>query len=231
LTNSNLKFKKISKDRLFFNKFQYGISFELDEVNAITSLDHEEIDDIIERRIAWREVSIQRWNNGGKNTIMSRRWKDITGDTLQNLHDLCDILLNTSSKHKLVTSAGDAWVYTNDLEFIKQLGDLKMLGNKKYREAVIDRPQNTVLLKNPKHQHRSYFAAVKLSSEEKTQLHNFLNNQKETRCSPGLIDWFDLPFHRTQDYFFVDHTGQNWLLMLALVRPGLIRKTADLIAR
>lgn len=231
MTNSNLKFKKISKDRLFFNRFQYGISFELDEVNAITSLNHEEIDNIIERRIAWREVSIQRWNNGGKNTIMSRRWKDITGDTLQNLHDLCDILLNTSSEHKLVTSASDAWVYTNDLEFIKQLSGLKILGNKKYREAVIDRPRNTISLKNPKHQHRSYFAAVKLSLEEKTQLHNFLNNQTEIRCSPGLAMWFDLTFHRTQDYFFVDHNGENWLLMLALVRPGLIRKTVDLIAR
>lgn len=230
MTNSNLKFKKISKDRLFFNRFQYGISFELDEVNAITSLDHEEIDDIIERRIAWREVSIQRWNNGGKNTIMSRRWKDITGDTLQNLHDLCDFLLSATHNYKLVTSASDAWVYTNDLEFIKQLSGLKILGNKKYREAVIDRPQNTISLKNPKHQHRSYFAAVKLSLEEKTQLHNFLNNQTEIRCSPGLAMWFDLTFHRTQDYFFVDHNGENWLLMLALVRPGLIRKTVDLIA-
>jgi hypothetical protein len=230
LINSNLKFKKISKDRLFFNRFQYGISFELDEVNAITSLDHEEIDDIIERRIAWREVSIQRWNNGGKNTIMSRRWKDITGDTLQNLHDLCDVLLNTSSEHKLVTSARDAWVYTNDLEFIKQLSKLSMLENIKYRQAVIDRPRDTVLLKNPKHQHRSYFATAKLTLEEKMQLRNFLNNQKEIRCSPGLIAWFDLSFHRTQDYFFIDHNGKNWLLMLALVRPGLVRKTVDLIA-
>jgi hypothetical protein len=61
-------------------------------------------------------------------------------------------------------------------------------------------------------------------------LKNFFNNQTgHIRPSPALVSWFDGDYHRTQDYFFVDHSGDSWLVMLALVHSGLIRKTVDII--
>jgi hypothetical protein len=48
--------------------------------------------------------------------------------------------------------------------------------------------------------------------------------------SPGLKNWVHDPLTRTQDYFFVDHNGSSWLSMLSLVRPGIIRKTLQIVA-
>jgi hypothetical protein len=39
----------------------------------------------------------------------------------------------------------------------------------------------------------------------------------------------DDPFLRTQDYFFVDHDTASWSSMLSLVRPGIIRKTLQIV--
>ena len=45
----------------------------------------------------------------------------------------------------------------------------------------------------------------------------------------NLAKWLIMPFHRTQDYFFVDHDGEGWLIMLALVKSGIIRKTVKIV--
>jgi hypothetical protein len=105
-----------------------------------------------------------------------------------------------------------------------------MLTGKKYSEAVIDRPKNTILLKNPQHQFRSYFKITKITSDQKDMLINFLNNQRAgIRVSPALETWITGKFHRTQDYFFVDHNEMSWLTMLSLVHPGIIRKTLQIV--
>ena len=98
-----------------------------------------------------------------------------------------------------------------------------------YTRAVVGRPKNTIRLKDPRHQWRSYFKIGKLTAEQKTQLVNFLANQHTVRLSPALTQWVDLKFTRTQDYFFIDYNEPVWLTMLSLVSPGLIRKTLQII--
>jgi hypothetical protein len=111
-----------------------------------------------------------------------------------------------------------------------QLDCLDGVERKSYSRAVINRPPNTIQLKNPKHNFRSYFKITKLTDVHKDHLMDFLHNQKDyVRVSPALQQWIDQPFNRTQDYFFIDHDGMSWLTMLSLVRPGLIRKTMQII--
>ena len=100
---------------------------------------------------------------------------------------------------------------------------------KSYSQAVICRPKDTIQLKEPKHEFRSYFKITKITQEQKDYLIAFLANQQTVRLSPALRHWTTVPFNRTQDYFFVDHDGLSWLTMLSLVRPGLIRKTMQII--
>jgi hypothetical protein len=122
------------------------------------------------------------------------------------------------------------YVYTNDLDLIDQLTAMPVLQYKSYSQAQITRPKNTIRLKNCRHQYRSYFKVTKLSAEQKDNLMDFLYNQRATvRVSSALQRWIDQPFNRTQDYFFVDHDTQNWLTMLNLVVPGIVRKTMQLI--
>jgi len=233
-----LKFKSVEKDRLFYDHFQYCISFGLAEISCLREqeLDRDRISRMLERRKQWREVAQQRWvtlgqkNNNSQQTILTRRWNEITDEVEQNLYDFADILRNSGTDLKLVVSTDYGWVYTNSLELIGRLKLMRMLTGKKYSEAVVDRPKNTILLKNPRHRFRSYFKITKITSEQKNMLINFLNNQHSgIRIGPALAKWTTSAFYRTQDYFFVDHNEMSWLTMLALVHPGIIRKTQQIL--
>lgn len=234
-----LQFKQISKDSYFYNKYRYCLGFALDEVNALKSLDHDYIDTIIERRQIWREVAQQRWSHGRQKitgtlfsqTIMTKRYKEITQETVENLHNLTDILLKTSADFKLVTSVNQGWIYTNGISLVKKLNSLSYLENKNYSEAVITRPKGTIKLNNPKYTHRSYIKNLKLSNHQKQNLINFFANQTDgITQSSSFNTWLtETPFLRTQDYFFIDHVGESWLVMLNLIHPGIIRKTLKII--
>lgn len=223
-----LKFNLVRKDRLFYDQFKYSLGFYLEEASCLRMQDHESIDDIIERRQQWREIAQQRWVNGQQNhaMILRRRWRPITEKTVADLHAVADVLLKTTYKHKLVVTVDQGHVYTNDLDLIKILDAMPELSYKTYSQALITRPKNTVQLKNPQHAFRSYFKLIKLTDQQKDHLMDFLYNQRNhVRISSALQRWLDQPFNKTQDYFFVDHDSQSWLTLLALVCPGLIRKT------
>jgi hypothetical protein len=232
LIKTTQQFRPVIKDRLFYNRFEYVLGFTIDEASSLRDLGHEEIDLTIERRREWREIALQRWQKGNNTVgnILGRRRKEITDKTVEDLHALANILLTTNSDYKLTVSVNQGHVYTNDLTLIDQLDQLSGLERKSYSQAQINRPKNTVQLKNPRHAFRSYFKTTKLTTEQKTHLTGFLLNQPTVRLSPALDEWIVGPFNRTQDYFFIDHNEMSWLTMLSLVRSGLIRKTMQIIA-
>ena len=218
---------------MFYDLYQYSMSFHLDEVSCLRELNHQYIDVIIERRRQWREISLQRWTTAiqSNKNIITRRAKDITDETVVNLHTLTDVLLRSRVDFKLVTSVSTAWIYTNDVKLLETVSELNFLIQKTYNQAIVDRPKNTIKLKDPRHRYRSYLKSVKLTDEEKTHLCNFFQNQQgHARISPALTKWITERWHRTQDYFFVDHDNESWLVMLSLIKPSMIRKTVELIA-
>jgi hypothetical protein len=233
LINSNQKFKTVRKDRLFYGRFVYCLGFHLDEVSCLRTLDHDMIDEFIERRKVWRDIAQQRWTRTKKNsfgTILTHRWKDITEKTVSDLHVLAEVLLTSQEPFKLVVSVSQAYVYSNSLQLLDQLDRLSAPQYKTYTQAQVTRPINTIQLKNSKHHFRSYLKAVKLNPQQKHTLRDFLlNQQTHVRLSPSLLKWINQSFNRTQDYFFVDYDTPSWLTMLNLVQSGIIRKTVHII--
>ena len=221
-------FKLIVKDKLFYSQFEYCVRFHLDEVNCLRTLEHTHIDSMIERRIAWRRID-QTMHRSTPTTVLSNQSNKITETTVENLHRLADVLLTTPANFKLVVSAFTGYVYTNDLMLIDQVAKLPGVSHVEYSQAVVGRPRNTIQLKNPRHQFRSYFKISKLTTEQKTYLKNFLANQTDIRISPALTQWINFKYTRTQDYFFIDYNEPVWPTMLSLVLPGLIRKTMQII--
>jgi len=230
---TTLKFKSVKKDRLFYDRFNYCLGFHLDEVSCLRILDHAHIDDFIARRKQWREIAQQRWVHGLQkkhSVIMSRRWRDITEKTVEDLHAVASILLNHLAEFKLVVSANQGYVYSDNMDLLTQLHNMPELTSKTYTRAQINRPKNTIQLKNPQHTYRSYFKLCKLTALQKNQLVDFfINQQDQVRMSPALHRWLNLSLNRTQDYFFVDHNTESWLTMLSLVQPGIIRKTMHIV--
>ena len=221
-------FKTVVKDRLFYSQFEYCIRFYLEEVSCLRTLDHAQIDRMIERRIAWRSIS-QTMHSSTPTTVLSNQSNKITETTVKNLHTLAEVLLTTPVNFKLVVSAFTGYVYTNDLALIDSVSKLSGVLHTEYSRAVVCRPKNTIQLRDPKYQWRSYFKVGKLTAEQKTHLKNFLANQPGIRISPALTQWINFKYTRTQDYFFIDYNEPVWLTMLSLVLPGLIRKTLEII--
>lgn len=203
------------------------MSFTLAEATALRGLKADLIDARLNQRIEWREMARKRWRGA-----TSGSWNEITEEIRQDLHTVCQTVLDSSVDCKLVVSTNFGWIYTNDVELIERLQTLRCLSGKAYTRAVVNRPKNTVLLKKSPHQHRAYLHGIKLTAIEKDNLANFFANQREhIRTSPSLTTWFTGPHQRTQDYFFIDYTSEQWLTMLSLIRPGLIRKTLEIVTK
>jgi hypothetical protein len=228
LINSNPKFKPVTSDRLFYDRWQYCIKFRLDEVNCLRySLEAEDIDALLTRREVWRDRVRQRWPQNN----FVRPHSPITDGTRETLHAFADFLKLSTVPYKMVISVNQCWIYSNDTIFLERIERLPFVNSAKFTESVIVRPRNTVAVRHPHHRYRSYFRATKLNDNEKDRILAFLQGQNDVRISPALTEWIATPFNRTQDYFFVDYNAESWLTMLSLVRPGLIRKTVQIVAK
>jgi hypothetical protein len=218
----------VASDRLFYDHWQYCIRFRLEEVNCLRySLDAGKIDELLTRREVWRERVRQRWPQNN----FVRPHSPITQTTREILYAFADFLKLSTEPYKMVISVDQCWIYSNSTNLLERIDRLPFVRNSKFTEAVIVRPKNTVALKNPQHQHRSYFRKIKLTEPERQQIMTFLQGQADARISPALKEWIATPFNRTQDYFFVDYNAESWLTLLSLVRPGLIRKTVQIVAK
>jgi len=99
-----------------------------------------------------------------------------------------------------------------------------------HRQVHVQGRPNTVLLKHPRHAWRSYFRQQLITAEQKHNLIKFLTVQANVRLSPSM-KWFLTSSHQTRvfDYFFVDHDDSSLLTMLALIMPGLVRRTLPIV--
>jgi len=227
LIHHHLPFKTVASDRLFYDHWQYCVHFRLAEVSALRdSLERVSIDDLLDRRQKWRERVRQRWPQNN----FVRGHDAITEQVRTDLYDFADFLTLTAEPYKMVINIDQCRIYSNSPNLLERIGRLPFVCNPRYSESKITRARNTITLKNAQYQYRSYFKNIKLTSAEKIQVDNFLKGQ-EVRVSPALKEWIDSPFNRTQDYYFVDYNSELWLTMLALIRPGLIRKTVNIVAK
>jgi len=190
------------------------------EASALRGLNPNRIDRVIAMRRSFR--SIITWS--------SEKKVSITDEHVLDLHTLCTFLLQATEPFRLVLSGDRAWVYANSVEFLKTIAQSPGAIRSRYIRAVIDRPVDTIVLKNPQHAQRSYFKEQAVNPIQKEQLIAFFNNHRDNvRLSPSLVKWLKWPTRRIYSYFFVDYDHDSWSLMISLVHPGLIRKTVQLL--
>jgi hypothetical protein len=194
----------------------------LREAGCLRKLDHAAIDHV---------VSVRReWVNKLQDYYSANR--AITDDVVKNLHSMCDVLINAKYQHKVVIEYNQVRVYTNNPELFSEITDtVSGLSYLTYTQAVIDRPRNTICLKESAYSHRTYLRSVVVSDQQKRSISQLLRNQVGIRLSPGLKDWVSKISWRgwTESYYFVDHTDTGWMTMLSLVYPGLIKNTIQII--
>ena len=155
---------------------------------------------------------------------------DITDQQVANLHAMCDFLVNDARPRKLMISTDVVYIYTTDATLVRDVMALPYIKDAVHRQVHIQGKPNTVRLKHPRHAWRSYFRQQLITAEQKNNLIKFLTAQPNVRLSPSM-KWFLTSSHQTRvfDYFFVDHDDSSLLTMLALIMPGLVRRTLPIV--
>ena len=224
MTKRILNINTVSKDRLFFDRFEYCFNFKLEELGVLRNLDHAQIDRELTHRTTWRQ---RNPNFGGS-------WRggrgEITEQHRVDCHALCDHLLSQQD-YKLVIYGDWGYVYSSDLPMLRNMEQLSYLRAVGMKRAVIDLPRNSILIKSSEHEWRSYFRAGRIAEQQKQSLQNFLSNQQDIRIGPGLQSFLDSnqKHHYINDNMFIDHDGQGIVMMLELILPRAIRKTLKLV--
>lgn len=209
------------RDRLYFDRYEYSFNFRLAEMSALRELDHRAIDHVLDSR-SQRRIP----NYGGS-------WgsiRQITDQHREHCHAMCDFLL-AQQNYKIVISQDWGYFYTSDLNTIRVMEQLSYIKPLIIKQALLDRPRDTLLIRNSEHEYRTYFKPGRISDREKASLQSFLNTQQNIRQGPSLKEFFKRSntYHYINDNFFIDHDGLGILTMLSLVRSNCVRKTVKLI--
>jgi hypothetical protein len=194
------------------------MSAGLQEASCLRRLTHEWIDEVVRMRRDYYT------------SLLSARNPGMPADVIDNLHKICQLLIDTTNPFKLLVEFGNIRLYTSDTVLLDQLSAVGHFIFVNYKQAVIDRARDTVILKNPQHQYRSYFSRTKMTDQQKQSIVQFLNNNRaDFRLSPCLADWTTQPFKWTEPYYFIDHNDTACLTMLSLINSRLIKKTNTIV--
>lgn len=236
LTDSVIK--KTLTDRLFFDSYQYVLSFKLVSICCLRStlriIDGQDADGEIIEAFGNQQRYI---NQGG-----SWRTKREQMGKLEDLLDFANKLRPHQNAVHLMVSGDWGYVYTSDINIITSLQQLSYIHHLTVREAVISRPRDSIVLTDSMYNTRSYFRDRWLNEKEKNTIRNFLKNQTEIRLCPSLdklvnpvttvhTSRYRTDGFRLQRHHFFDHNHDSVPFMLELVSPGLIRKTARILTK
>jgi hypothetical protein len=161
-------------------------------------------------------------------SIGTRSWQNpILASQLENLVTISQLLKTSSEPYKHISSYDQIYIYTNDVALLETIAQSPAVTDAKYSQAVVNRPSDVVVLKHSKYQYRTYFKSKLVSAESSTRVRSFLLDRTDCyRFTSGLK--YMLKTRKEmyfRDYYFVDHHGPGDMLMLALVCPGIVRKT------
>lgn len=221
-------FHERSSNRLYYNQYKYYMRARVHEAHLLRQLTHSYID----RAIVWRNSSVtNRWANRASRPVLFEE-NTIMPDIADNLHNICQLLITTPYRFKLVVEKHIMRLYTNDNALFDDLTSSDInFKSITFDTRIIDQLPGTIKLKNPTHLNRSYFNRVKLTEQEKISIVQFfLNNRSTIKLSPSLRTWTTWRHYAwTQPHYFVDHDDESWKIMLSLIRPGLIKKANTIV--
>ena len=176
------------------------------------------------------------------NTMWLRHGLDSGSKTKQfsdqhraDLEELAELLFNNIKDLKIVFYGSWGYVYSNDFKILKTLSKLQYIQSVSLKEVVVNRPKNTVALRNPEYKFRTYFFDLYVNQDQRNSIAAFLRNQQDIRLSPGLSKWCRDTNRDTkilswiQRSFFIDHNSESVPFALQLIHSHIVRKTMPII--
>ena len=215
-----LKFDPASRDRRFYDQYEYGICISLEEAGCLRAKSSAGVLEAIRHRNHTRS---QYYSSNSQ----------ITKKQKENLLAMFSELEPVRDQLKLVISFNIMYIYGNDASVLQKLADLPYVNFCNAVQAVIDRPRDVVVISNPKFKYRSYFKEKVLEEHERDRLLNFLESRKDvfrvTNTLKHTLNRYRI--HWLPRHLFIEHNDPKDITMLSLVMPGIIRKTLAVQAK
>lgn len=217
-----INFQPVSRDRLFYDQYQYGVCVNVTEASCLRAKTHRELLKMVEYR-----------NRARRQYYSSPSRIVIEGDTLNDLIAAFEFLDPYRDRIKMMVSFNMMYVYSNETQLLEKITQQSWARFRSAVRAEVNRPRDVVLLNNPRYQYRSYFKDRVLNEDEAGLLLNFLESREDvfsvTSSFRANMRRWRKPF--IPRHLFVEHNDPRDITMLNLVVPGLIRKTLTVQAK
>lgn len=222
----NIRLKKTSQ--LYYDKYQFCLDFYFDELACIRQMPT----DVAE--IAYHVSRVWQYRKSMSKTYNYAGWwgrKQVISDSQ------VDLLINfathvvTNADNKLVNCGQGGYLYSNDLQWLEFMSTQPGVGMSCFSKVDVVYPKGSVVLKKSLFSHRSYFRDQTISKDHKFKLGRFMLNQgDDIRLSPSLFQFLikDKHTYLARNCFF-DHNNIGHVAMLALMLPGVVRKTVTIL--
>lgn len=216
------------RNSLYFGKYEYAVSLQINDAWLLRDLSRPLILERLYRRDAYRS------------SFRQTRHSEATKESIMHAVDVMETLKSTFI-HRTY-GHNTFHVYTNDLQDVEILRNNYPMESTTKQAAVVY-PSGVVMLSlDPKYPYRTYFKEKNLAIDKKQALWAWINNQSpDLVASPTTKKWFTAqphtrPYNWTNSewcrgHYFVEHTDLKHITMLAMVCPGLTRKTVQVQKR
>jgi hypothetical protein len=226
-----------SRSSLYYGTYEYAMSWQQDEIGCIRSLDQKKMQSHIRMRMDYE----QRRNSQYKPYRESFDSK-FTTRCRDNLEGIRALLAAEIQPNKMVFFNHYLTVYTNDPSLYDRLNQCEWIASVDVKRAELDRPPNTILLKNPQHQYRTYFRGRSIGKAQKSRLAAWITTQgNDIAASKSLRAFLALDHYPTrvhwwrgdtaESYYYIDHNSLQYETMLSMVCPGMVRKTLSIVKK
>lgn len=213
-----MEFESESRNRLYHNRYEYGVCLYVPYAGFLRQLDHDVLDDLI----SYRNNRQGRWS-----------LPMVTSEQSEKLHQLCDALCEATESIKKICYSNHLYLYSNDLSFLIRMRDHPSVIHLWSGRAVVDQPSGVIIKKNSPYKFRTFFYERYLSTQELSTLTGFLDSRRDRYRASPTVSSMVLNGQRRylRNYYFIDHRDHNDLLLLNLAMPDLIRKTIPIVTK
>jgi len=159
-----------------------------------------------------------------------------------NLEGMRALLAAETPPKKMVFFNNYLTVYTNNLGLHGRLMACDWIESVDLKRAELNLPPDTILLKNPQYQYRTYFRGRSLGKTQKSRLAAWITTQgNDVAASKSLREFLDIEIRPTrvywwrndvtESYYYIEHNSLQYETMLSMVCPGMVRKTLPIVKK
>ena len=226
-----------SRSSLYYNAYEYAMTWQQDEIGCIRSLDQKKMQSHIRVRMEYeasRNSHYQRYGEKFESKFTTR--------CRDNLEGMRALLATEIPPKKMVFFNNYLTVYTNNLGLHGRLMACDWIESVDLKRAELNLPPDTILLKNPQYQYRTYFRGRSLGKSQKGRLAAWITTQgDDIAASKSLQRFLDIEINptrvywwrndATESYYYIEHNSLQYETMLSMICPGMVRKTLPIVKK